>query len=64
MQWHGSDAMTLVHRNPAGKGADEILYRYDEGRLEVVEEGRPWSSTSAQGCAYRHSTVRKSRRNG
>jgi hypothetical protein len=56
--------MTLVHRNPAGKGADEILYRYDEGRLEVVEEGRPWSSTSAQGCAYRHSTVRKSRRNG
>jgi superfamily II DNA or RNA helicase len=43
VQWHGSDALTLVYRDPAGKVADEILYRHDEARLEVVEQGRPWS---------------------
>jgi SNF2 family DNA or RNA helicase len=43
VQWHGSDALTLVYRNPAGKVADEILYRHDEPRLEIAEQGRPWS---------------------
>ncbi len=43
VQWHGSDALTLVYRDPAGKVADAILYRHDEARLEVVEQGRPWS---------------------
>lgn len=41
--WHGSDALTLVYRGPTGRVADEILYRHDEPRLEVVESGRPWS---------------------
>jgi SNF2 family DNA or RNA helicase len=43
VQWHGSDALTLVYRTPAGRVADEILYRHDEQRLEVAEQGRPWS---------------------
>lgn len=43
LQWHGSDALTLVYRDPAGKVADEILYRHDEARLDIVEQGRPWS---------------------
>ncbi len=43
VQWHGSDALTLVYRGPSGKVADEILYRHDEPRLEIVEVGRPWS---------------------
>ena len=43
VQWHGSQALTLVYRAPDGKVADEILYRHDEPRLEVVEAGRPWS---------------------
>ena len=42
-QWHGSDALTLVYRGPNGRVADEILYRHDEPRLEIVEAGRPWS---------------------
>lgn len=42
-QWHGSDALTLVYRDSGGRVADEILYRHDEPRLEVVEAGRPWS---------------------
>lgn len=41
--WHGSDALTLVYRAPNGRVADEILYRHDEPRLEIVEAGRPWS---------------------
>src|SRR6059036_1045825 len=43
VQWHGSDALTLVYRGPTGRVADEILYRHDEPRLEIVEQGRPWS---------------------
>ena len=41
--WHGSDALTLVYRGPNGRVADEILYRHDEPRLEIVEAGLPWS---------------------
>jgi superfamily II DNA or RNA helicase len=41
--WHGSDALTLVYRGPSGRVADEIFYRHDEPRLEIVEAGRPWS---------------------
>ena len=43
VQWHGSDALTLIYRGPSGKVAEEVLYRHDEPRLEVVEIGRPWS---------------------
>jgi len=43
LAWHGSDALTLVYREPNGRVADEIFYRHDEPRLEVVESGRPWS---------------------
>lgn len=41
--WHGSEALTLVYRAPDGRVADEILFRHDEQRLEIVEAGRPWS---------------------
>jgi hypothetical protein len=30
-------------RPPPGKLANQLLCRHDEPRLEVVEEGRPWS---------------------
>jgi superfamily II DNA or RNA helicase len=43
VEWHGSDALTLVYRGPNGRVADEILYRHDEPRLEIVQAGRPWS---------------------
>jgi len=43
VQWHGADALTVIFRDPAGRVAEEILYREDEPRLEVVESGRPWS---------------------
>ncbi len=30
-------------QDPEGKVANELLYRHDEPRIEVVQEGRPWS---------------------
>ena len=40
---HGTDALTLIYRTPEGGVVEEILYRHDEARLELVEQGRPWS---------------------
>ena len=43
VQWFGSEALELTYKTPAGRVANELLYRDDEARLEVVEHGRPWS---------------------
>src|SRR5688500_13145061 len=43
VQWFGSEALELTYKTPAGRVATELLYRHDEPRLEVVEQGRPWS---------------------
>ena len=42
-QWFGSEALELTYKDPAGKVANELLYRHDEPRIEVAAEGRPWS---------------------
>jgi superfamily II DNA or RNA helicase len=52
VQWHGSEALTLVYRDASGRVADELLFRHDEARLEVVEHGRPWSF-DGDGAAFR-----------
>ncbi|MEW6277975.1 MAG: helicase-related protein [Candidatus Eremiobacterota bacterium] len=43
VQWFGSEALELTYKDPAGKVANQLLYRHDEPRLEIVEAGRPWS---------------------
>ena len=43
VQWFGSEALELTYKNPTGRVANELLYRHDEARLAVVEQGRPWS---------------------
>jgi SNF2 family DNA or RNA helicase len=43
VQWFGSEALELTYKTPTGKVAQELLYRHDEQRLELVEQGRPWS---------------------
>src|SRR6266481_5938167 len=43
VQWFGSEALELTYKSASGKVANELLYRHDESRIEVVEEGRPWS---------------------
>ena len=45
-QWFGSEALEL-YKTAAGKVANELLYRHDEPRIEVVEQGRPWSFDGA-----------------
>jgi len=47
VQWFGSEALELTYKTPTGKVANELLYRHDEPRLEVVEQGRPWSFDGA-----------------
>ena len=43
VQWFGSEALELTYKTATGRVANELLYRHDEVRLEVVEHGRPWS---------------------
>lgn len=43
VQWFGSEALELTYKTPTGKVANELLYRDDESRIEIVEQGRPWS---------------------
>jgi hypothetical protein len=43
VHWFGSEALELTYKAPTGRVANELLYRHDEPRLEVVEQGRPWS---------------------
>jgi len=43
VRWFGSEALELTYKTPTGKVANELLYRSDEPRLELVEQGRPWS---------------------
>ena len=43
VDWHGDNAIELTYKTSTGKLANELLYRHDEERLDVVEEGRPWS---------------------
>ncbi|MBK8798729.1 MAG: DUF3883 domain-containing protein [Anaerolineales bacterium] len=43
LEWFGSNAVELTYKDPAGRVANELLYRHDELRLEVVKQGRPWS---------------------
>ena len=43
VQWYGSEALELTYKDAKGKVTNELLYRHDEPRLDVVEEGRPWS---------------------
>ncbi len=42
-QWFGSEALELTYKTPTGRVANELVYRHDEPRLEIVEVGRPWS---------------------
>ena len=43
VKWYGSEALELTYKTPAGTVANQLLYRHDEPRIEVVEQGRPWS---------------------
>lgn len=52
VQWFGSAALELTYKTPLGKVANELLYRHDEPRIEIVEIGRPWSF-DGDGASFR-----------
>ena len=41
VQWFGSEALELSYKTSAGKVANELLYRHDEPRIEIVEQRPP-----------------------
>ena len=41
LRWFGSEAVELTYKSASGAVANELLYRRDEARLEIVERGRP-----------------------
>ena len=43
VKWYGDSAVELTYKTPTGRVANELLYRDVESRMEVVEQGRPWS---------------------
>jgi len=43
VQWFGSEALELTYKDASGRLANQLLYRHDEPRVEIVETGRPWS---------------------
>jgi hypothetical protein len=43
VQWYGSDVVALDYKTPEGTSSSVLLYREDEPRLAIVENGRPWS---------------------
>jgi hypothetical protein len=43
VQWFGSEATNLRTSLQTERSQNEMLYRHDEARIEVVELGRPWS---------------------
>src|SRR5271154_4738382 len=59
VQWFGSEALELTYKGPTGRVANELLYRHDEPRLEVIERGRPWSFDGDGVCfgSFRRRTV-------
>lgn len=43
VDWIGDQAINVVYRDHNGKIDEIVLYRDDEHRLEVEQNGRPWS---------------------
>lgn len=43
VQWFGSDAVEIAYKDPTGRPHNALLYRHDESRIQVIENGRPWS---------------------
>src|SRR6266545_2636504 len=51
-KWFGDNVIELTFKDAAGRPGNQLVYRDDELRLEVVSEGRPWSF-DADGALFR-----------
>ena len=41
--WYGTEALELTYKGAEGRVDHQLLYRSDEERIEIAEQGRPWS---------------------
>ncbi|OLE84816.1 MAG: hypothetical protein AUF76_02375 [Acidobacteria bacterium 13_1_20CM_2_65_9] len=43
VQWFGTEALELTYKDAAYRVNNTLLYRSDESRIAIAEQGRPWS---------------------
>lgn len=43
VHWFGSDAVEITYKDAVGKLSNQLLYRSDESKIAIEEEGRAWS---------------------
>ena len=43
VKWLGTEGLEVTYKTPTGKLDQDLFFRDDESRLELVEVGRPWS---------------------
>src|SRR6266849_1318062 len=43
VNWYGSNCVDVVYKTADGRVANDILYRDDEARIQIVRPGRVWS---------------------
>ncbi len=43
LEWFGDQAVKVTFEDGLGRVAQQLIYRADEPRIEIVESGRPWS---------------------
>lgn len=43
VKWYGSSVLEVTYKNNQGMLASQLVYREDEGRLQVEEDNLPWS---------------------
>jgi hypothetical protein len=53
VQWHGTQAVTLVYRDQNGRPDERLLFRSDEGTFTVDEDTRRAWSFDADGHLFR-----------
>ena len=55
VKWFGSEALELTYKEPSGRVGNELLYRHDETRVEVVDHPSPRDCGSPVDLACQHS---------
>jgi superfamily II DNA or RNA helicase len=43
VSWYGTNCIDIVYKTPDGRVSNDILYREDESRIQIVQPGRVWS---------------------
>lgn len=43
VKWYGSAAIEITYKDSRGQLANQIVYREDEGRIQLLEKSLPWS---------------------